>query len=241
MLAGLANYGSDSDDDDDSVAGSSAAGSPTGSVAGSANTDAETETEDEATPRTEPLGGAGRGAAAAPAPAPPAAPVPPRGARIMIKPAPQVIMGDDPDGRREPEVSAAAALSTAGDGAGAAHVQVPPGGEPADDPLDVLLDRFTGPPVEPDAEAAGALQEKVVKTLTRYHQGAQHYVDYMRTNHAFRNPGILVKVMEKMQLDQYGTEFPPELFHPKVQATTVPPAFCSLACRFRALVASEPC
>jgi hypothetical protein len=214
-MEGLGSYGASSDSEDDeppSAAGASASG---GAGAAAVAETSETETEDEDTPRTAPVrvsqAAASAASAAAAAAAAAAKPAPAVGARIVIKPAPAIVIGDDPDAQRDQ--AAAAAAADAAEAALGAEDEVPPA-------LDELCARFLGPEVDGPAEGAGAaatsaLQEKVVQTLTRYHQGGPHYVEHMRTNHAFRNPEILTKLVQILGVDPYGSNFDPVVFDPK--------------------------
>ena len=201
-MEGLGSYGaSDSEDELDSPgAASVAAGAGAASARLTAET-SETETEDEETPRDAPArilqAASASDGDAAPAPKPAV------GARIVIKPAPAIVIGDDPDAQRARDGALQAAQVAAGDD-----------DEPAPT-LEELCARFLGPEVSAGEDnGTGPLQEKVVQTLTRYHQGGPHYVEHMRTNHAFRNPEILTKLVQMLGVDPYGSYFDQGLFNP---------------------------
>jgi hypothetical protein len=224
-MMGIVGYGgSDSEDDDAPVSSAT-----------------ETETEDEPTPRGKsgptPASLAGATAAAAApkvaAVATTAAAAPLPGVRIVVKPAPAVRLGDDPDGER---VCGAAVRGGGGVTAAASAEELPP-----PPPLEELCERFLGPEVpQPPPSDQGelqALQDKVIHHLQRYHKGGQHFVDYMRTSHAFRNPEILTKLVGAcgtlsdffpgctdagwllctgaLGVKQYGSNFDPAAFDPE--------------------------
>ena len=58
------------------------------------------------------------------------------------------------------------------------------------------------------------LQLKVLGTLQKYEQGGPHFCEYMRTNHAFRNPEILTKMVETFGIDECASNFSKDLFDP---------------------------
>ena len=199
-MEGLGSYGaSDSEDEPDSPGAACVAAGE--ASAGLTAETSETETEDEETPRGAPVRTSQAASASAGGPAP--APKPAVGARIVIKPAPAIVIGDDPDAQRAHDGALQAA-------------QVAVGGDDEPTPtLEELCARFLGSEVSAGEDnGTGALQEKVVQTLTRYHQGGPHYVEHMRTNHAFRNPEILTKLVQMLGVDPYGSYFDQGLFNP---------------------------
>ena len=208
-MEALGAYGGSDSDDETPAAARTGPGRATPAET------SETETEDEETPRGAPArlshaaGAQAAQAAAAAAAQQPKKPEPPVGARIVVKPAPAVVLGDDPDAERAQDGAPEAAAAAPG-----AAAEEPPALS-----MGELAQRFLGPEVAAAAEGAAegdaaALQERVAQTLTNYHQGGPHYVAHMRTNHAFRNPEILTKLVEMLGVDPYGSNFPAELFDP---------------------------
>jgi hypothetical protein len=210
-MEGLGSYGASDSEEEEPATYTPAAGRA--ERTGLAAETSETETEDEETPRgaREAQGAAASAAAAATAGQAAAVSKPAAvGARIVIKPAPAIVIGDDPDAQRAQDgaLQDAQAATAAGDAAAADDDEPTPA-------LEELCARYLGPEINPDeGNGAGVLQEKVVATLTRYHQGGPHYVEHMRTNHAFRNPEILTKLVQILGVDPYGSNYDPELFNP---------------------------
>ncbi|KAJ3311784.1 hypothetical protein HDV04_003796 [Boothiomyces sp. JEL0838] len=64
-------------------------------------------------------------------------------------------------------------------------------------------------------EPSEELLNKIILWTDLMERG-MHFNERLRNTHAFRNPRIMNKMIEFMELDQYGTEFKKDIFDPQV-------------------------
>ncbi|KAI8824457.1 HCNGP-like protein-domain-containing protein [Fimicolochytrium jonesii] len=80
-----------------------------------------------------------------------------------------------------------------------------PAGFVDDDEMDI--------PSEPDGEPNPITQAKIEKWLAIKASGT-HFNDRLEQTHAFRNPSIMSKLIEYLDLDELGSNYPKDIFDP---------------------------
>lgn len=69
-------------------------------------------------------------------------------------------------------------------------------------------------PAPPPGKCAPHLQEKVIKFMNEVRHGNKDYNAMYQSKKEFRNPGIYEKLIELLQLDEMGTNYPLNMFDP---------------------------
>ncbi|XP_071551065.1 uncharacterized protein [Panulirus ornatus] len=69
-------------------------------------------------------------------------------------------------------------------------------------------------PAAPPGKCAPHLQDKVIRCLNEVRRGNKDYNAMIQNNKEFRNPGIYEKLIDLLQLDEMGTNYPLDMFDP---------------------------
>ncbi|XP_053635775.1 SAP30-binding protein isoform X3 [Cherax quadricarinatus] len=69
-------------------------------------------------------------------------------------------------------------------------------------------------PAPPPGKCPQHLQDKVVRCLNEVRRGNKDYNAMIQNNKEFRNPGIYEKLIDLLQLDEMGTNYPLDMFDP---------------------------
>ncbi|KAK4319635.1 hypothetical protein Pmani_009420 [Petrolisthes manimaculis] len=69
-------------------------------------------------------------------------------------------------------------------------------------------------PPPPPGKCSAELQEKIVRCLNEVQRGNKDYNAMIQNNKEFRNPGIYEKLIDLLQLDEMGTNYPLDMFDP---------------------------
>lgn len=69
-------------------------------------------------------------------------------------------------------------------------------------------------PAEPEGRCSRALQEKIERMLEKKHRGKLSLNEHVQRKKDFRNPSIYEKLVHYCKIDEYGTNYPRNLFNP---------------------------
>ncbi|XP_045595044.1 SAP30-binding protein [Procambarus clarkii] len=69
-------------------------------------------------------------------------------------------------------------------------------------------------PAPPPGKCPQHLQDKVIRCLNEVRRGNKDYNAMIQNNKEFRNPGIYEKLIDLLQLDEMGTNYPLDMFDP---------------------------
>eukprot|EP00794_Sanderia_malayensis_P007861 gene7861-8711_t len=69
-------------------------------------------------------------------------------------------------------------------------------------------------PPEPEGRCSRALQDKIARMLDKKHKGGISLNEHVQRKKDFRNPSIYEKLVGYCSIDEYGTNYPKNLFNP---------------------------